>query len=347
MKTAKLSIGIISIVLSVFVIFQSCAAGISNSLSSNGESSGTGGLFVAASLMVAGIVGLATRKSVGNGGPLTAAGFYLFAALTGVMMAGSYSDLYVWAFMAWAFGLVYLVDGLYDYSNGAEKWYQKTWVIILALIFFPPVGIALIWLSKRFGLVGRILTTIFCALAFLVMAGQPWEASSQSPVTTSSSVQSQVQSAESTQNSTNSSNNGVTQLKEKVYGLNETWTVDGQFSLTFTSAMLTDDRNQFDDSNPAQVVILTYNYENIGVEKNIMDLYISSSNFSVIDGSGVVATSYPASTEYPQETPIGAKCLGAQEAYGLKTASSEVTVKVSVYGEGYESHEATFKLPVQ
>ena len=46
MKTWKLVSGIISIVLFAFVMFQSCAAGISNSLAENGESGGSAGLIV-------------------------------------------------------------------------------------------------------------------------------------------------------------------------------------------------------------------------------------------------------------------------------------------------------------
>ena len=47
MKTWKLVLGILSIVLFVVVSFQSCAAGLGNALSENGESSGSGGIFVA------------------------------------------------------------------------------------------------------------------------------------------------------------------------------------------------------------------------------------------------------------------------------------------------------------
>ncbi|MDK2962383.1 MAG: hypothetical protein PWP20_1509, partial [Eubacteriaceae bacterium] len=39
------------------------------------------------------------------------------------------------------------------------------------------------------------------------------------------------------------------------------------------------------------------------------------SDFKVIDSAGVMASTYPATTEYPQETPVGAKCIGAQQAY--------------------------------
>lgn len=38
MKTAKLVLGIISMVLCLFVIFQSCAAGVSNTLEESGKS---------------------------------------------------------------------------------------------------------------------------------------------------------------------------------------------------------------------------------------------------------------------------------------------------------------------
>lgn len=41
MKTWKLVSGILSIILFVFVSFQSCAAGISNTLEANGEAGGS------------------------------------------------------------------------------------------------------------------------------------------------------------------------------------------------------------------------------------------------------------------------------------------------------------------
>jgi len=51
-------------------------------------------------------------------------------------------------------------------------------------------------------------------------------------------------------------------------------------------------------------------------------------------------------TAYPQEMSIGAKCVRAQQVYGLMNASPTVTVKVTVHGNNYKSHEAEFKLPV-
>ena len=66
MKTAKLVIGIISMVLFVLVAFQSCAAGLGNALADNGEVSGTSGMLLAFCMLIAGIVVVASRKSKGG-----------------------------------------------------------------------------------------------------------------------------------------------------------------------------------------------------------------------------------------------------------------------------------------
>lgn len=55
-KTRKLVSGILSIVLSVFVLFQSAIAGVANTMSANGEAGGSAGLFVAVLLLAGGIV---------------------------------------------------------------------------------------------------------------------------------------------------------------------------------------------------------------------------------------------------------------------------------------------------
>ena len=68
MKTWKLVSGILSIVLSVFVLFQSALAGVANTMSANGEAGGSAGLFVAILLLAGGIVSICVRKSVKKGG---------------------------------------------------------------------------------------------------------------------------------------------------------------------------------------------------------------------------------------------------------------------------------------
>lgn len=98
MKTWKLVSGILSIVLFVLVAFQSCAAGLSNSLEENGEVSGSAGIIVAIMLLAGGIVSIATRESAAKGGDIALVVLFGIAALFGFTMAGSFSDLRIWAF---------------------------------------------------------------------------------------------------------------------------------------------------------------------------------------------------------------------------------------------------------
>lgn len=136
--------------------------------------------------------------------------------------------------------------------------------------------------------------------------------------------------------------------QNKVYGLNETWTVDGLWSLTFTSVTQTEERNQYSDKTPAQVVYLNYDYENLGYQSDIQDLYISTNSFQIIDSAGAIAETYPlTSTTYPQQVPVGAKCIGAQECIALTNASDKIKVIVSLYDNNYTEHTATFELPIQ
>lgn len=74
MKTSKLVVGIISIVLCFLVGLQSCAAGLGNALENNGEIGGTAGLILAISLLI------------------------------GLLCAGSYSDLNIWSVVSLIFG---------------------------------------------------------------------------------------------------------------------------------------------------------------------------------------------------------------------------------------------------
>jgi len=97
MKTTKLVLGILTIVLSAFVLFQSCAAGLANTLSENRESGGTGGLFVALLMLSGGITMIASRKNISAGGSIAGMILFLLAALIGFASAGSYSDLKIWA----------------------------------------------------------------------------------------------------------------------------------------------------------------------------------------------------------------------------------------------------------
>ena len=97
MKTWKLVSGILSMILFVIVTFQSCAAGVANSLEANGETSGSAGVLVAILMLAGGIVSVATRKSEKNGGNIALIVLFGLAALLGFANYGSYSDLAIWS----------------------------------------------------------------------------------------------------------------------------------------------------------------------------------------------------------------------------------------------------------
>lgn len=106
--TMRMIVGIISLVLSLIVTFQSCAVGIGNTLSENGESGGSGGMILAIFMLVAGIISIAARKS--KGGTITAIVFYAVGALIAFIVAGSYADLRIWAVVALIFAVLLVIS---------------------------------------------------------------------------------------------------------------------------------------------------------------------------------------------------------------------------------------------
>ena len=97
MKTWKLVSGILSMILFVIVTFQSCAAGVANSLEAYGETSGSAGVLVAILMLAGGIVSVATRNAEKKGGNIALIVLFGLAALVGFTGFGSFSDLAIWA----------------------------------------------------------------------------------------------------------------------------------------------------------------------------------------------------------------------------------------------------------
>ena len=95
MKTWKLVSGIISIVLSVFVVFQSMIAGLANALEESGQVSGSAGLVVSICMLCGGIVSIVSRKNNSKGTNIALIILFGLATLTGFVLAGNYSDLYL------------------------------------------------------------------------------------------------------------------------------------------------------------------------------------------------------------------------------------------------------------
>lgn len=95
MKTWKLVSGIISIVLSVFVVFQSMIAGLAHALEESGQVSGSAGLVVSICMLCGGIVSIVSRKNNSKGTNIALLILFSLATLTGFVLAENYSDLYI------------------------------------------------------------------------------------------------------------------------------------------------------------------------------------------------------------------------------------------------------------
>ena len=110
MKTSKLIIGIISMVLLCVIAFQSCAAGISNAIDDNDEISGAAGFFLAVCLLIAGILCVVMRKGISGG--FVASGFYLVGGLVGLLCFGTFADLQIWSVISLILGGFFLISSI-------------------------------------------------------------------------------------------------------------------------------------------------------------------------------------------------------------------------------------------
>lgn len=112
----------------------------------------------------------------------------------------------------------------------------------------------------------------------------------------------------------------------KFYGLDEEVILSnskGKYAITITGIKEMTERNEFSDQTPSQVFLIDYSYKNIEGE----DLYISDSNFTIIDQEGEIGDTYPNSkTNYPKYTPVGATCK-AQMIFGIHNESNKIRLQ--------------------
>lgn len=124
MKTMKLIIGIISIVLTFLILFQSCAATIGDALADEGGTSGGIGVFVAILMLIAGIISIAARKSKGAG--IVCLILYGIAGILGIFAHGLYKDLIIWGVVSLIFAVIFLIAIITFKKQGASEVQQAT-----------------------------------------------------------------------------------------------------------------------------------------------------------------------------------------------------------------------------
>ncbi len=107
--TMKLIIGIFSILLSVIVGFQSCAAGVGEALTDSDSNGGGAGLILGFFMLAAGIITIATRKS--KGGTITSIIIYLLGGIVALVNPSEiYGDLKVWMVVAFIFAALLIIS---------------------------------------------------------------------------------------------------------------------------------------------------------------------------------------------------------------------------------------------
>lgn len=128
---AKLVLGIISIVLFVLVMLQSCAVtSLGTLVSSEAAASGMFGVILAILLLAAGIVGIATRRR--RTGGLVAAVIWIVGAFIGFLGVRTYADLSIWGFIALMFGAAYFLMTFISFNR--KNFYKKWWFYVICLL---------------------------------------------------------------------------------------------------------------------------------------------------------------------------------------------------------------------
>lgn len=138
---------------------------------------------------------------------------------------------------------------------------------------------------------------------------------------------------------------GAKSTSQDTYKIGESYVVEGQWKITVDSVETTDDRNEYSDKNPAAVYLVTYTYENLGYDDDIMNgLYISLDD-GIVDSAGKMGYSYPGDISmYPQETPVGASCQ-AQACIGVDNAGS-FKINFYNYDGNNQKQSAVFEIDV-
>ena len=140
-----------------------------------------------------------------------------------------------------------------------------------------------------------------------------------------------------------------------VYGLGETWVVDGQWEFTVNSVtkhhLCNDFSNELNGYKNEQVVIVEYTYKNLGYYNegySVTGLYMSDSDFTVYDGEDESGNAYACiHCNYPKEIIAGMKCT-VKTDFVLNNKSSTITLTLE-HGttNGMGKQYAIFKVPVK
>lgn len=124
-SAGRLVIGIILIVLSLFVLFQSCAAGIYNTLGDTDDAGGTAGCFVAILMIAAGVCAIVSRNSKSKAGSIAAAIILLIGSVVAFFNTKVYEDLLVWGIVLILAAVVFIICAVKTPGKTPDKMPDK------------------------------------------------------------------------------------------------------------------------------------------------------------------------------------------------------------------------------
>lgn len=132
----------------------------------------------------------------------------------------------------------------------------------------------------------------------------------------------------------------------EVLGVNEYTIKDNSgkilYSFNINKVTTMNERNQYSDKKPTQVLLIDFSYKNIS---NSEEVYLSEIYFKVIDSKGKIGYTYPNSpTHYPQRIPVGATC-DAQMIFGIDNKSDKITL--NFYENMFEEVTKSFVIPIE
>ena len=104
---------------------------------------------------------------------------------------------------------------------------------------------------------------------------------------------------------------------------------DGKDVATFTidKVEVTDDRSEYDTSNPDKVIVITYTYKNLAFDDPLL---YDQMSFRVLDGDTVCLPYYLADLTSPDLATTGGDAVTATAAYGISASCNEVTIYVEL-----------------
>ena len=130
----------------------------------------------------------------------------------------------------------------------------------------------------------------------------------------------------------------VKENKIERVGLGDTLVVseDGTelYEITFDKAFLTEERNQFSDKTPDNVVVLEYTYKNLSDEDGLA--IFEGNHFRVYDANGAALSSYPAGANMFGGTVSVGRSGTSQEALGFD-GDAHQTLEIEIYGSMFDT----------